>query len=139
VSLVCARLTRGTITAIDRSALQVRRARDRNRACIASGRAVIEQATLEDFEPERRFTKIFAVNVNAFWTTPARSIPSLARLLASRGSVYLVYEPPSEARLREVRSLLLGALESHGLTVIDDRVQAFRSSLGLCLVVGSST
>jgi hypothetical protein len=77
--------------------------------------------------------------VNAFWTTPARSIPSLTHLLASRGSAYLVYEPPSETRLREARSFLVDALESHGFTVADVRVQKFRSSRGLCFVVRSST
>lgn len=38
-------------------------------------------------------------NVNAFWTAPAPSITSARRLLRRRGRLYVIYEPPSAARL----------------------------------------
>jgi cyclopropane fatty-acyl-phospholipid synthase-like methyltransferase len=135
VALVCEKLTRGTITAIDRSSLQVRKTRERNRACLTSGRAIIEDATLEAFDPGRRlFAKIFAVNVNAFWTTPAPSMRHLRRLLASDGVAFLAYEPPSKERLRQARASLARTLEEHDFIVSDVRTQAFRSSHGLCII-----
>lgn len=135
VSLVCARLTRGTITAIDRSATQVARARDRNRDCLAGGRARIEQVALTEFDVHgRRFDKIFAVNVNAFWTEPAPTIASVRRLLRPGGVVYLVYEPPTAAGLREVRNRLPRLLREHAFRVDGVRVRTFRASHGLCVI-----
>jgi cyclopropane fatty-acyl-phospholipid synthase-like methyltransferase len=135
VSLVCAQLTRGTITAIDRSTVQVARARDRNRECLAAGRARIERVVLADLDVSRRpFDKIFAVNVNAFWTTPAPTIASVRRLLRRRGAVYLVYEPPSVARLRELSHRLPQLFCEHAFEVEDVRVQAFSASQGLCVI-----
>jgi SAM-dependent methyltransferase len=133
ISLVCNQLGRGTITAIDRSAIQVARARERNRICIAAGRARVEQTSLADAALGRRFDKIFAINVNAFWTAPAPSIAGVRRHLGHHGAVYLVYEPPTAGRLREVRDSLSGLLTKHGFQVEDVRVQSFREGHGLCI------
>jgi len=135
VALVCGLLARGTITAIDRSALQVARARARNSACVAAGQARIERAALEDLVVgRRRFDKIFAVNVNAFWTTPAGSLACIRPLLRPRGDVYLVYQPPTAARLRAVKAALSALLESHGFAVRRVETQAFRVGHGLCII-----
>ena len=135
VTLICARLGRGTITAIDRSALQVKRARERNAECIAAGRARIEHATLEDLPPgRRRYDKIFAINVNAFWTSPPPAIASVRRLIRSGGQLYLSYEPPTAAKLRDVRGSLPQRLEEHGLRVVEIHETRFRRSFGLCVV-----
>jgi SAM-dependent methyltransferase len=135
VALLCGRLTRGTVTAIDRSATQVARARDRNRECVAAGRARIECIALADLEAgRRRFDKIFAVNVNAFWTSPARALADVRRLLAPRGTLHLVYEPPSAARLRGLRESMARLLCQHGFDVDDVAVRAFRASHGLCII-----
>jgi len=52
------------------------------------------------------FDPVLAINVNAFWTAPATSLASLARLLRPGGRAYLVYEPPSASRLNAVRPAL---------------------------------
>jgi len=134
VALVCDRLSRGTITAIDRSAAMIDRARARNKACIAAGRALIERRTLSDATFERRFGKIFAINVNAFWTAPAPTCAALRRLLRRDGIAFLTYEPPSAHRLRDLRRWLPRQLEEHGFAVIDIREQQFRKSSGLCVL-----
>jgi SAM-dependent methyltransferase len=134
VALVCPRLAGGTITAIDRSATAVARTLERTKACVAAGRARVERQTLTDAELGRRFQKVFAVNVNAFWTAPEPSLAALGRLLASRGLAYLVYEPPSAVQLRKLRSWLPERLEEHGFEVADVRTQAFRASHGLCVI-----
>jgi cyclopropane fatty-acyl-phospholipid synthase-like methyltransferase len=81
VALLHARLPGAIITAIDRSALQVDRARARNAAAIAGGRVRIEQVELADAPAllgTGRFRRVLAINVNAFWTDPAASLPAPA-------------------------------------------------------------
>jgi len=68
VSLVCERLTTGTITAIDRSPKMIEMATRRNREHVEAGRAVLETVALEDADlGDRRFDKVFAFNVAPFW------------------------------------------------------------------------
>src|SRR5688572_32158921 len=68
VSLVCERLTSGRITAIDRSQKMIEMAARRNREHVASGRAVLKTAALEQADlGDERFDKVFAFNVAPFW------------------------------------------------------------------------
>jgi SAM-dependent methyltransferase len=134
VALLCARPGRGTVSAIDRSAAMVARARERNAGCVAAGRARIEQQTLADASLGRRFDRILAVNVNAFWTAPAPSVAALARLLRPGGACHLVYEPPSAARARELRRTLPDELAAHGFHTLDVVERPFRASRGLCII-----
>jgi SAM-dependent methyltransferase len=103
VSLVCERLTRGRITAIDRSRKMVEMAARRNRAHIAAGRAVLKTAALEqaDFGDER-FDKVFAFNVAPFWLQPEQALGIIRRHLAPDGAVYIFWDArhaqPSGAR-----------------------------------------
>ncbi|HYO94166.1 MAG TPA: class I SAM-dependent methyltransferase [Polyangiaceae bacterium] len=137
VALLCARVARGTITAIDRSALQVAKARERTHSCIASGRARVEQVTLAD-APEvfggATFSKVFAINVNAFWTDPATSIASLSGLLRAAGRGYLFYEPPSAAALAKLRAAMPKLLEARSFVVEAVRLADSRSSRTFCIV-----
>ena len=137
VTLLCQSLRRGRVTAIDRSALQVARARERNAAWIASGRARIECLALADAPSmlgRGRFDRVLAINVNAFWTDPAPSVAALAGLLARSGRVHLVYEPPSPTRLRELRRTMPALLEDAGLSVEDVRTATFRRGQGICII-----
>ena len=135
VALVTAHLGRGTITGVDRSAAAVERARARNAAAIAAGGARIELARFEEASLGRRFARILAVNVNAFWTTPASAFPAAARLLAPRGALWLVYEPPSAPRLRELRTTLPDIAADHAFTLDAVHERALGASHGLCLVL----
>jgi hypothetical protein len=56
------------------------------------------------------------------------------RLLTPRGTLHLVYEPPSAVRLRDLRESLAGLLHEHGFDVMDVAVRAFRASHGLCII-----
>ena len=134
VTLICDRLTSGTITAIDRSATAVARARARNAGCVTTGRARIEQQALTHANLGRRFKKIFAINVNAFWTEPTPSFGALSELLQPNGLAYLIYGPPSVSRLREAQSRLTTGLRENRFEIVHTHMRAFRASHGLCIV-----
>jgi protein-L-isoaspartate O-methyltransferase len=135
VALVCPALVRGTMTAIDRSELQVEKARALNRRFVEHGRARIEVMTLSDAPAAlaQRFSKVFAINVNAFWTEPA-SITHLDALLRPGGRVYLVYEPPSAAVSRKLHGLVPELLSARGFVADDVRTSSSRSAVTLCVV-----
>ena len=136
LALVGAKLTRGSLTAIDRSALQVKAARARNRDAVRAGRLRIEQLSLDDAKAAlgQRFGKVLAVNVNAFWTYPDSSLSSLKRLLLPTGRAYLVYEPPSLARARALGQSLPERLRSRGWRVERTATIGFARSHGVCVV-----
>lgn len=116
VSLICDRLVGGRITAIDRSTTAIRQAAQRNLGHISSGRAAVRLGALADSQLDsERFDKIFAVNVNLFWTrTPAAELALLKRLLRPAGGVYLFYESPGAARGAELAERLPAVLVAHG-------------------------
>lgn len=119
LALLRERMPRAEIVAIDRSALQVARARER-----AGVR--VERMELDD-APEvlGAFDVVLAINVNAFWTAPSPSFASLARLLRPGGRALLVFEPPSASRLTAIREQLLTLLPAYGFAVDDVREAAF--------------
>ncbi|HEX8629057.1 MAG TPA: class I SAM-dependent methyltransferase [Catenuloplanes sp.] len=131
VALICPLLTTGTIVAIDRSATMTARARQRNAAHLHTGRASIRTAEFATTGPAcdaGPFDKIFAVNVNLFWTAPARTELALARdLLAPGGTLHLYYQPPGE-RVAELTERLTDALTGSGFTT---RATRSGSTLGV--------
>jgi SAM-dependent methyltransferase len=114
--LVANRLDGGHLTAIDRSATAVERARARNADHLAAGRLTVEQVDLAGFRGEpARFDKAFAVNVNVFWTSPADpECRVLARVLRPGGLLLLVYGGPSPGDPRDVGGRVASTLEPHG-------------------------
>ncbi|TDD67835.1 class I SAM-dependent methyltransferase [Jiangella aurantiaca] len=84
----------GHITALDRSAVGVRRIRERNQALVDAGRVTVVQQDLTTLAPEPpgRFDLIFASNVNVFWTQPRKAnVDALAALLRPGGRLRLFY------------------------------------------------
>jgi SAM-dependent methyltransferase len=93
VSLVCERLTTGTITAIDRSPRMIEIATRRNREHVEAGRALLEAVALEDADlGNRRFDKIFAFNVAPFWLEPEAALGVVRKHLARDGAFYLFWD-----------------------------------------------
>jgi trans-aconitate methyltransferase len=117
-SLICDRLTTGSMLLIDRSATAVERTRRRNAKHVVSGRLKLETVELRDFEARgRRFDKVFAVNVNIFWTTPVTE--ELARLheaLVPGGTLLLFYGTPGANRAHEVAMRVADALRANGFS-----------------------
>jgi len=87
-ALVCGRLCTGSVTAIDRSLTAVKKTLARNESYVTAGRLTVLQApfTLAGVGELVGFDKIFSINVNLFWTTPAREeLDLLRRMLVPGG------------------------------------------------------
>lgn len=90
-ALVCARLTTGRLTAVDRSEVAVERTMRRNAEHVAAGRLEVVRAELDALDVTG-MDKAFSVNVNVFWTTGAdRELAVLHRALRPGGRLYVLY------------------------------------------------
>jgi ubiquinone/menaquinone biosynthesis C-methylase UbiE len=96
--LVCERLERGSLTAVDRSAKMIEAATRRNAAYVEAGKAEFLVAELEDLDllGDRRFDKIFAVRVGLFHREPERARGLVERWLAPGGEVFAFFDAPSK-------------------------------------------
>ncbi|TXL72067.1 class I SAM-dependent methyltransferase [Vineibacter terrae] len=125
VSLICDRLTHGTITAIDRSSTAIAAAKARNRDHIASGRAAFQATELAAARFESAsFNKAFAVNVNLFWIDAARELAVIGDALTADGTLTLVYQPPAAKQRHAISRKLALALEANGFVVAEVRSTA---------------
>jgi cyclopropane fatty-acyl-phospholipid synthase-like methyltransferase len=117
-SLVCERLAAGRMLAIDRSEVQAERTRRRNEAHLASGRLVVETVALAELDVGKdRFEKVFAINVNLFWLGPAtQELERIRGALTPGGRLFLFYEAPGGAKLRQMTERLAAVLSSGGFS-----------------------
>ena len=137
VSLVCERLTTGTITAIDRSPKMIEMARRRNREHVDAGRAVLETAALEDADfGDQRFDKIFAFNVAPFWLQPEAALAAVREHLAPDGAVYVFWDARHSApeRARGLGSDLAGRLREGGFSVDSVLFEDLRPVPAVCVI-----
>jgi SAM-dependent methyltransferase len=136
VSPICERLLRGRLTAIDRSRIMIAAAQKRNAEYLAERKVRFETVATADADfGRKRFSKIFAINVNLFWIDPSRELPVVRRLLRPDGAFYLFYQPPSPAQLKPLAAKLARNLETGGFIV--DRIISGSGSATGCLCVGA--
>lgn len=104
VSLIAPLLEKGTITAIDKSDAMVSKAVERNRAFIREKKAQVLKRALLALKPgPPSYNKIFAFNVNVFWTTSAaKELGVIRQQLTRQGSLYLFYQPPSIGGMKRI-------------------------------------
>ena len=94
---VLARLTTGTITALDRSEKMIEAVRAGNTTAIATGRLVARAEALEDADfGDQRFDAIFAVNVDLNLRLGTRWPALLKQLLRLGGRIVLAFDPPPD-------------------------------------------
>jgi ubiquinone/menaquinone biosynthesis C-methylase UbiE len=94
-TLVCERLSKGRLTAVDRSARMIEAATRRNAEHVASGRAEFLVANLEELDlGERRFDKVFAVRVGLFHRDAERARRLVEPWLAPGGQVRAFFDEP---------------------------------------------
>jgi SAM-dependent methyltransferase len=90
-SLVCARLTTGHLTAVDRSAVAVERTLRRGAGHVDAGRLTVVRSALDELDVTG-VDKAFSVDVNVFWTTgAARELAVLHRALRPGGRLFVLY------------------------------------------------
>ena len=139
VSLVCEQLTRGTITAIDRSQKMIAAATKRNQGCVEAGRAFFACATLEDADlGKARFDKIFAIRVNFFIQQPAVQLPKLKKLLKPAGTLYLINDTPNTSQSAPFVERATASLHAHGFTVGRVVAHPLASAQEVCIVATPS-
>ncbi|MQA80290.1 MAG: methyltransferase domain-containing protein [Streptosporangiales bacterium] len=135
VPLVCNRLDIGTLLAVDRSPVAIDAAIEANEPHIAGGKASFRTCAFADLDPAGLCVdKIFAVNVNLFWTGDAAAELALTRtLLAPAGALYLCYEPPTAAKADEVARTVTGVLAAQGFTAEPTTATTKKGQTLLCL------
>ena len=137
VSLVCERLTTGTINAIDRSPKMIAMATRRNREHVDAGKAVLEAIALEDADlGDRRFEKVFAFNVAPFWQQPQAALGAVREHLARDGAVYLFWDARHFApeRARDLGNELADRLREGGFSVDRVLVEDLRPVPAVCAI-----
>jgi len=137
VSLVCERLTTGTITAIDRSPKMIEMATRRNRENVDGGRAVLEATALEDVDlGDQRFDKFFAFNVAPFWLQPAPALGVVREHLTPDGAVYIFWDARHSApeRARDLGNELADRLREGGFSVDRVLVEDLRPVPAVCVM-----
>jgi SAM-dependent methyltransferase len=137
VSLVCERLTTGTITAIDRSPKMIEIATRRNREHVDAGRAVLEAIALEDADlGDRRFDKVFAFNVAPFWRQPKEALGIVRRHLAPDGAVYLFWDArhTQPGRARDLANRLSERIRLAEFSVNQVLVKDLRPVPAVCVI-----
>ena len=137
VSLVCERLTTGTITAIDRSPKMIEMATRRNREDVDAGRAVLEAIALEDVDlGDQRFDKVFAFNVAPFWLQPATALGPVLEHLGPDGAVYIFWDARHSApgRAPDLGNELADQLRKGGFSVDRVLVEDLRPVPAVCVI-----
>lgn len=117
--LVAAQVPRGHVTAIDRSAVAVRRANGMVSGQIAAGRLTVRNLALADLAEDReqagRYDLVFAVNVNLFWVRPDSPEAAVVRtILRPSGTCVLLYDVPDASMAAHTSRLAGGVLRSLG-------------------------
>ena len=137
VSLVCERLTTGTITAIDRSPKMIEMATRRNREHVDAGRAMLEAIALEDADlGAQRFDKVFAFNVAPFWLQPKAALGAVREHLVGDGALYVFWDARHFAaeRAGDLASALADRLRQGGLSIDRMLVEDLRPVPAVCAV-----
>lgn len=136
VSLIAPLLEQGTITAIDKSDAMVSKAMERNRAFVKAKKAqVLKRALLSlKLEPQG-YNKIFAFNVNVFWTTSAaKELGIIRQHLTRKGTLYLFYQPPSAGGMKRISETVSQNLAQEQFKVKDILFEESPAITSCCIV-----
>ncbi len=92
--LICSRLIKGKLFAIDRSESGVDRTKRRNKRFLDAGRLTVRQIDLATLRvPVRRLDKVYAFNVNLFWVREcADEVALLHERLVPGGAAFFFFE-----------------------------------------------
>lgn len=137
VSLICEKLTTGTILAIDRSPKMIELAKRRNREHVEAGRVRFETVALEDADlGKRRFDKVYAFNVAPFWLKPELAFGIVRKHLAKDGAFYLFWDARHTApgRTADLARKLSERVRLGGFSVHRLLTQKLRPVPAVCVI-----
>jgi trans-aconitate methyltransferase len=133
--MVCAALENGHLTAIDRSDAMITKAKKRNAGYIKKKKVAFETVNLAEFHTRgKQFDKIFAFNVNLFWTQDGTAVEAkiLRSSLTRKGKLYLFYQPPSPQMFKTITESVKRNLEAEHWKL--EKVM-FNKSVGACCFI----
>lgn len=117
--VICAKLEKGRLFAIDRSESGVDRTKRRNAKYVESGRLTVRQIDLATLRvPVKRIDKVFAFNVNLFWVRRcADEVALLHERVVPGGTVSLFYDATRPEGVPHVAEKASAALADGGFRV----------------------
>lgn len=117
--VICGRLARGKLFAIDRSESGVDRTRRRNQRYVDAGRLTVRQIDLATLRvPVKRLDKVFAFGVNLFWVRACEEeVALLHERLVPGGAVHLFYDASRPDQVPAAREKASAALAAGGFEV----------------------
>jgi trans-aconitate methyltransferase len=117
--VICGRLQKGKLFAIDRSESGVDRTKRRNKKYIEAGRLTVRQIDLATLRvPVKRLDKVFAFNVNLFWVRAcADEVALLHERVSPGGGVYLFFDANHRERVPQIVENCSAALSKGGFRV----------------------
>lgn len=125
----------GTITAIDQSDKAIAQARKRNAELESAGKARFQTASLLEADlGTSTFDRIFAINVNLFWTNGERELPLLKRLLLPGGALYVFNQPPTPDKLPQISERTQHHLQKAGFRIRQTLICDQRPVPVLCVI-----
>ena len=119
---IAQRLTKGKITAIDRSPAMIAKAINRNKKFVEEGTAQFFETELLRFSNKgAKYDKVFCFNINFFWTNKsiAGEVSILRSLLAKKGVLYIFYGPMFGDGFAKISTSVCKNLEREKLTRIE--------------------
>lgn len=121
-SLICSLLTDGRLTSLDRSPAAAQRIQRPNQHHVDAGRLEVRQGSLAGFVANSPFDKVLCINVNVFWTTPAKAETlALRRSVTSQGRVVVGYGGAPSAQHDRIARSVTDVLASAGFASVEVR------------------
>jgi ubiquinone/menaquinone biosynthesis C-methylase UbiE len=139
IALVSALAIDGFVAGIDRSAVMVRQATQRNAAAIEAKHVELHCGCAVSIPyPDAMFDKIFAINVVQFWTNPLAELHELKRVLKPGGAIALAIQPripnASEATSQSTGKFLLKLLNEAGFDRIELKSKLMKPVSSVCVL-----
>lgn len=117
--LICSRLDKGRLLAIDRSESGVDRTKRRCAKWIEAGRLQVRHIDLATLRvPVKRLDRVFAFNVNLFWVRDCtREVALLHERVSPGGGVYLFFDAGRPEEVPKIVEKTSAALSRAGFRV----------------------
>lgn len=132
--LIAAKLTRGKLVVLDRSAPMVDKARKRNWRFIQKGVFQIIHSDFSKVEiPNTFFDKVVAFNLGFFRKNPVKELQQIKKALKPQGKLFVLYQEPYEIEI-EAAKPILQELINNGFEVVDIQVKKLKPTSALCIV-----